>query len=96
MMNTQDLSSTNARLLVLEMSIAAVIAQLPKQALDEVAGMLCFVANASEEAGEIAPHVGEQQLSCVRHWASEMLQRVMVSRKATRSDAVSPVFSPQV
>lgn len=89
-MNPQDLSSADARFLVLEMSVAALIAQLPAHSMGEVAGMLCFVAGVAEEAEEIAPSAGEQQLGHVRHWASEMLQRVMASRKASRSDALSP------
>ena len=93
-MDAQDLSLNDARLLVLEMSVAALIAQLPPQSLGEVAGMLCFVAGVSEEAEEIAPGGGEGQLGHVRHWASEMLGRVMVSRKAARPDALSPVRLP--
>jgi len=46
-MDVQDLSSNDARLLVLEMSVAALLAQLPSQSLGEVAGMLCFVAGVS-------------------------------------------------
>lgn len=93
-MDIQDLSSNEARLLVLEMSMAALIAQLPSQSLGEVAGMLCFIAGVTEEAEEIASSRGEQQLGYVRHWASEMLNRVMVSRKATRPDALSPALQP--
>ncbi len=93
-MDTQDLSLNDARLLVLEMSVAALIAQLPLPSLGEVAGMLCFVAGVTEEAGEIAPGTGERQLGYVRHWAGEMLDRVMVSRKATRPDAFSPALLP--
>ena len=93
-MDAQDLSLNDARLLVLEMSVAALIAQLPAQSLGEVAGMLCFVASVTEEAEEIAPGAGEQQLGYVRHWASEMLGRVVVSRKAGRPDALSPVCLP--
>lgn len=93
-MDTQDLSSSDARLLVLEMSVAALIGQLPPQSLGEVASMLCFVAGVTEEAEEIAPSAGERQLGYVRHWAGEMLGRVMVSRKAARPDALSSVHLP--
>ena len=93
-MDAQDLSSHDARLLVLEMAVAALIAQLPQQSLGEVASMLCFVAGVTEEAEEIAPSAGERQLGYVRHWASEMLSRVMVSRKAARPDALSPGLLP--
>lgn len=86
-MNDHDLSSADARLLVLEMSVAALIAQQPPQSLEEVASLLCFIAGATEEAEEVASSAGERQLGRVRHWASEMLHRVMVSRKASRADA---------
>ncbi len=79
-----------ARLLVLEMAVAALIAQLPPQSLGEVASILCFVAGGTEEAEEIAPSAGKRQLGYVRHWASEMLSRVMVSRKLSRPDALIP------
>lgn len=93
-MDAQDLSLNDARLLVLEMSVAALIAQLPQPSLGEVAGMLCFVAGVTEEASEIAPRIGERQLGYVRHWAGEMLDRVMASRKASRPEAFSPAFLP--
>lgn len=92
-MDAQDLSSAEARLLILEMSVAALIAQLPQQSLEEVASMLCFVADTTEEAEEFTAGVGDRQLGYVRHWASEMLHRVMVSRKGSRTDAVSPMLS---
>jgi hypothetical protein len=85
-MHDHDLSSAEARLLVLEMSVAALIAQQPPQSLEEVASMLCFVAGVTEETEEIASSTGERQLGHVRHWASEMLHRVMVSRKPSRAD----------
>jgi len=47
-MDVQDLSSNDARLLVLEMSVAALIAQLPSQSLGEVAGMLGQKAHRCE------------------------------------------------
>lgn len=94
-MDSQDLSSAEARLLVLEMSVAALIAQLPQQSLEEVASMLCFVADTSEEAEEFTTAVGDRQLGYVRHWASEMLHRVMISRKGSRVEAVTPVLSQQ-
>ncbi len=93
-MDAQGLSLNDARLLVLEMSVAALIAQLPSQSLGEVAGMLCFVAGVTEEADEIAPSTGEQQLGYVRHWASEMLGRVMASRKVGCPEALSPMHLP--
>ena len=95
-MYAQDLSLTDARFLVLEMSVAALIAQLPQQSLDEVASMLCFVADVTEDTEELAPDSGEEQLGYIRHWASEMLNRVMVSRKASRSEMLRPLLSASI
>lgn len=89
-MDDYDLSSAEARLVVLEMSVAALIAQLPPQSLEEVASMLCFIADATEDVEEVASSDGEQQLGHVGHWAGEMLRRVMVSRKASRPDTPMP------
>ena len=94
-MDAQDLSSAEARLLVLEMSVAALIAQLPQQSLEEVASMLCFVASTTEDAEEFTAATGDRHLGYVRHWASEMLHRVMVSRKGSRTDTSNPALSPQ-
>lgn len=94
-MDAQDLSSAEARLLVLEMSVAALIAQLPQQSLEEVASMLCFVADTTEDAEEFTTALGDQQLGYIRHWASEMLHRVMISRKGSRTDTMAPALSPQ-
>jgi len=33
-------------------------------------------------------------LGYIRHWASEMLNRVMVSRKGSREDTLSGMLSP--
>ncbi len=93
-MDTHDLSSADARLLVLEMSVAALIAQLPQQSLEEVASMLCFVADTTEDAEEFTASVGDRHLGYIRHWASEMLNRVMVSRKGSREDTLSGMLSP--
>lgn len=91
-MNDRDLSSAEARLLVLELSVAALIAQLPRESLDEVASMLCFIADATGDAEEVASGAGEQ-LGHVGHWAGEMLHRVMVSRKASRDDTPAPLLA---
>ncbi|MBC7801510.1 MAG: hypothetical protein H7Z10_12885 [Gemmatimonadaceae bacterium] len=83
----QALSSAQARLLVLELSVAALIAQLPPQSLEEVTCLLCFVANSTEQAEDLAlSESGEASLGHVGHWVDEMLQRVMNSRKASRVD----------
>jgi len=90
-MDIQDLSSADARLIVLEMSVAALIAQLPQRSLDEVASMLCFVADATDDVEEMTAAV-DGGLGHIRHWADEMLYRVMVSRKAARSDISNPML----
>ncbi len=76
------------------MSVAALIAQLPQHSLEEVASMLCFVADTTEDAEEFTTAAGDRQLGYVRHWASEMLHRVMVSRKGSRPEAMNAVLSP--
>lgn len=86
----QAFTSTDARMVVLELSVAALIAQLPPQSLEEVAGLLCFVANSTEDAEDLAPDDGASALRHVRHWANQMLQRVMSSRKASRGDKPDP------
>ena len=57
--------------------------------------MLCFVANTTEDAEEFTAATGERHLGYVRHWASEMLHRVMISRKGSRTDSTNPVLSSQ-
>ncbi len=78
-------------MLVLELSVAALIAQLPPQPLEEVASLLCFVAGCTEDAEDLAPGAGGDALGHVRHWADQMLQRVMNSRKASREDTLDTV-----
>ena len=73
--------------------MAALIAQLPPQSLEEVVGMLDFVAEAAEDAGEVTATTGSGQLSYIHHWASEMLQRVMVSRKVSDPDILGSEHS---
>ncbi|MFT8247384.1 hypothetical protein, partial [Roseomonas sp. BN140053] len=59
----QDGSALGTRLLVLEMTIAAIAARLPKSDLAEVAAMLVFVAKTSDAARDLdglpadTPHV---------------------------------------
>ncbi len=93
-MDAHDPSSTEARLLVLEMSVAALIAQLPPQSLEEVTGLLYFVAETTEGVEGVTGTVGDRQLGHVRYWAREMLGRMIVSRKASRPDPSSPASSP--
>ncbi len=84
-----DLTSEEARLLVLEAAVAALIAQLPQASLEEVVGMLTYLSGMAEEAEDAAGEVGQEQLGHVREWADRMLERVMVSRKASRRAGVA-------
>ena len=77
-------------MLVLELSVAALIAQLSPQSLEKVVGLLCFVAGSTEDTANLAPDAGGAALSHVRHWADQMLTRVMSSRKALREDRPDP------
>ncbi len=79
---TEDATLPEPRMLVLEMTVAALVAQLPPASIEEVVGMLAYVAEASDGVDET---VGtDSDLASVRFWADEMLNRVMVSRKPTR------------
>lgn len=80
-----DKISSEARLQILEISVAALIAQLPQSALEEVIGLLTYVAGISDEAAHVAG--SDAAISCghVRHWAEEMVERIVTSRKSGRS-----------
>ena len=56
--------------------------------------MLDFVVEAAEDAGEITTTTGDGQLNYIHHWAGEMLQRVMVSRKVSDPDILGSERSP--
>lgn len=77
-----SLTSAEARLLVLEATVAALIGQLPAAGLQEVAGMLAYLAGASEDAEAVAASGGAVSAQNVRDWATKMLERITVSRKA--------------
>ena len=79
-----NFTSAEVRLAVLEASMAAVIAQLPRASLEEVVGMLTYLAGMSEEAADVAGRQGQEQLEQVSKWVDSMLERVMVSRKLSR------------
>jgi hypothetical protein len=80
----EDISS-EARLQVLEIAVAALVAQLPQPALEEVVGLLTYVASVSQETAEVADNEAAARCAQVQHWAEEMLNRVMTSRKSGRS-----------
>ncbi len=83
---SEDITSAEARTVVLELSVAALIAQLPPASMQEVVSMLAYVAGASREAEHFVDRRGTAPVSHVRHWATEMLDRVLLSRKASRPD----------
>ena len=82
---------SEARLTVLEMTVASLIAQLPSAPREEVVGMLVFVADASGEAQQLTNSTATSQLDEVRFWAAKMLERAMESRSAARRSALSPL-----
>ena len=49
-----------------------------------------FIAEAAGDAQEVTATGSDGQLDHVSYWASEMLQRVMVSRKASAPDGTGP------
>lgn len=76
------------RLLVLEMTIAAVAARLPQADFDEVVSMLVFVAKSSDAARALdEPPGGAQQLAEAGRCATAMLDRIAASRRAQRGAA---------
>lgn len=66
-MDDHDLSLAEARLVVLEKSLAALIAQLLPQSLEEVASMLCFISDAIGDIEEVVSSTGERQLGHIGH-----------------------------
>ena len=87
---SEFLTSSDARLAILEMTVAAMVAQLPSNSLEEVVSMLAYIADLAEDAKDVANPAGEERLGYVRHWANEMLSRTMASRKASRPDVIGP------
>ena len=74
------------RLRVLEMTIAAIAARLPKNDLQEVVSMLVFVAKGPETASALAnPPEEVPLLESAGHWATVMLDRISRSRASDRA-----------
>ncbi|MBP0493283.1 hypothetical protein [Roseomonas indoligenes] len=75
------------RLLVLEMTVAAIAARLPQEDFEEVVSMLVFVAKSSEAAaggiGETPS--GAPRLEDASHFATRMLDRIAASRRSPRT-----------
>lgn len=79
---SDDLST---RLLVLEMTIAAVAARLPTVDFEEVVSMLVFVAKSSDAAREIDdPPIEAPRLADAGQYATAMLDRIAASRRSQR------------
>jgi hypothetical protein len=72
------------RLMVLEMLVALIAARLPQRDLEEVVGMLVFVANASQETSEHDVMADSTRLAQAQRYATEMLDRMSKVRKNRR------------
>ncbi|MFH5926366.1 hypothetical protein [Roseomonas xinghualingensis] len=74
------------RLLVLEMTVAAVAARLPSADFEEVVSMLVFVAKSSEAARELEElDADPPRLADAGRYATQMLDRIANSRRGERS-----------
>jgi hypothetical protein len=78
--------ASDMRLLVLEMTVAAIAARLPQRDLEEVVATLVFVAKSSEAAQELENLPEEAaRLIDASHHATTMLDRIAKSRRSDRS-----------
>jgi hypothetical protein len=81
-----EAGGTGTRLLVLEMTVAALVARLPRADFEEVVSMLVFVAKSAdaalgmENSAADAPHLAGAGL-----YATEMLDRIAHSRRDDRT-----------
>jgi hypothetical protein len=84
------------RLMVLEMTVAAIAARLPKDDLDEIASLLVFIAKGSDAAGDLSNAPADaSSLARASHHAAELLERIAISRKPGRnSGELSPDLPP--
>ena len=74
------------RLLVLEMTVAAIAARLPPADFEEVVSMLVFVAKSAEAAQDLeAAAEDAPRLADAGHYATEMLDRIAQSRRGGRT-----------
>ena len=87
--DADGLTTVEARLTVLEVTVAAMVAQLPSSSRDEVVGMLAFVADATGDARTLADRSSLGQLDEIAHWAGKMLERAMDSRKSSRPEKLT-------
>lgn len=75
----------STRLLVLEMTIAAVAARLPQADFEEVVSMLVFVAKSSDAARAVeGPAAEAPYLDAAERCATSMLNRIASSRRTGR------------
>ena len=84
--NAEPGDDLGTRLHVLEMTVAAVAARLPKKDLEEVAAMLVFVAKGADAAARLEQPPGDMVVleEAARH-ATRMLDRISKSRASERS-----------
>ncbi len=83
---TAETGITSMRLLVLEMTVAAIAARLPQSDLQEVVSMLVFVAKSSEAAQDLDDAPGDAPgLVDASHYATQMLDRIAQSRRSDRA-----------
>ena len=81
-----ELGASDMRLLVLEMTIAAIAARLPQRDLEEVVSTLVFVAKSSEAARDIEDLPEDTaRLADASRYATAMLDRIANSRRADRT-----------
>ena len=76
----------SVRIHVMEMTLAAIAARLPKNDLQEVVSMLVFVAKGPETAAAMGNPPQEMQiLESAGRWATLMLDRISRSRGSDRT-----------
>ncbi|HEY8609815.1 MAG TPA: hypothetical protein VIL69_00830 [Roseomonas sp.] len=92
----QQDGDTAMRLMVLEMTVAAIAARLPRADLDEIASLLVFVAKGSDATGDLANSPEDSpDLIWAGHHATKLLERIAISRKPGRNpDEFGPDVPP--
>jgi hypothetical protein len=76
----------SVRLLVLEMTLAAIAARLPQRDLEEIVSLLVFIAKGSDAARDLTgvPD-SSKELIAAGHYAVEFLERISSSRMSDRA-----------
>ncbi|HEY8612966.1 MAG TPA: hypothetical protein VIL69_16975 [Roseomonas sp.] len=81
-----EAGATSMRLLVLEMTVAAIVARLPRADFEEVVSMLVFIAKSSEATRDLENLPADApRLDDARRYATAMLDRIAKSRRAERT-----------